>query len=259
METIIENTKQKIIENIEILKDFELWSFNYLVKDVDIIEKSINETKQIFSLLQHSDTKEVVRFKLDKLEEAKIVTNNYRDRLKVSEDDENRLWQLQIKTYDILKECGFKRLGIIDVNVDMTINKDRVGYYVTGYKKIFIQKSTIDDYCDREIIEILLHEYIHAWIDINFSKIDKNANDDDSIIFGCIICRLNRKLKRLGYDYKVRQNGFREALVKWNYTKEMNILSDLRKNIKTLSFDIIEMIDKFNSEYGTVNVLADKI
>lgn len=185
--------KQGFIQAIETMKEFDIWSNKYLFDDVDMINSML---KVSYEKLEEEMNKEEVdkeelefcKFRTEFLIEAKKVTDTYKDHLTPIPEDVDRLEDLQWIALGLLRECGLNKLYKVEVNIDMRENKERLGYYYPVTKKIFIHKHTLDNYSNTKVIEVLMHEYIHAYLNINFGNINDKVSNDESII---IILNIN--------------------------------------------------------------------
>lgn len=256
--------KEGFLTSLETIKDFDIWSNQYLYENFDIVNgmlKVVNEKMKEEVNKEEQDKEEIefCKFTIDKLKEAKKVTDKYKEQLTPIAEDVERLEDLSWIAMDVLYECGLRKLFKVDVKIDMRENKDRLGYYFPPNKKIFIHKHTLDNYSNTEIINILMHEYIHAWININFGDINDRVSNDESIIFSVMVDRVNKKLKRLNKGYYISQNGFNERYYKYYFKYRFKNLTDLRKSIKTIKNEIILTISELMEQYQTILLLEQKV
>lgn len=255
--------KENFVQAVETMTDFDIWSNKYLCEDVDMINAMLKMVNKL--MIEEQDKEEVdkeelefCKFRLNTLIEAKKITDTYKDYLTPIAEDVERLEDLTWIALGLLKECGLNKLYKVEVNIDMRDNKERLGYYFPTNKKIFIHKHTLDNYSNTEIIEVLLHEYIHAYLDIHFGNINDKVSKDESIIFSVMVERVNKKLKRLQKGYKIYQNGINELNYKYFFKDKFKKLTDLRKNIKTIKNDIVTIIFEILDKYETLLLLENK-
>ena len=256
--------KENFVQAVETMTDFDIWSNKYLCEDVDMINAMLKMVNKL--MIEEQDKEEVdkeelefCKFRLNTLIEAKKITDTYKDYLTPIAEDVERLEDLTWIALGLLKECGLNKLYKVEVNIDMRDNKERLGYYFPTNKKIFIHKHTLDNYSNTEIINILMHEYIHAWININFGNINDRVSNDESIIFSVMVDRVNKKLKRLNKGYYISQNGFNERYYRYYFKYRFKNLTDLRKSIKTIKNEIVLTISELMEQYQTILLLEQKV
>lgn len=174
------------------------------------------------------------------------------------ENYEKRLYKIQRLAYMILKKCEFTGIASVDCIIDFTTPEIQgaLAYYSPESKDIFVYLKTMDTLNDQKILEVLLHEYIHAFVDKKLSNIDKDIASDDSVIFSAYIKRLNKKLVQLRYDFLINENGNRAYYSTAFFFREVSDIADLRKKMNT-SLKETEFITKqIVKEYGTIKVLG---
>lgn len=188
------------------------------------------------------------------------LNDEWKHLLKAPKELENKLLDLQYQAYEIMIKCGFDRIAGVDFYIDSAEYYGIAGYYIKNTNDIVIHRYMLEEKTNKEIIEVILHEYVHAFVCKRLSYFDKKAFSDNSIIFSGYITRLNKKLRKLGYCYKVKQNDLREqqSLYNMNLTNIIRKISDCRKSTNTTILDSIDLIEELNEKYGTVELLNDK-
>lgn len=256
--------KQGFIQAVETMKEFDIWSNQYLLEDMDLITSML---KVSYEKLEEEQNKEEINkeelkfcnFRINFLTNAKKVTDTYKEQLTPVAEDMERLEDLQWEALNLLHDCGLKKLAKIPVGIDMRENDERLAYYYPKTKKILIHKYTLDNYSDSELVSILMHEYIHAYLDINFSHINERIHSDESIFFACMIDRVNKKLKRMNTNYRIWQNGYNDLHYRYYFKYKFNGLTDLRKSISTIKKEIISTVNEVIEQYQTILLLEQEI
>lgn len=262
----------KVESNDEILlKDcstFEGWTKYYYCTGENVVLETMIQSKNIVSTMNHIETseayKEVMeRFynrRVDKFREVVEKTLYWEKLTKADEELQDYLWELSIKAHNIFKRCGFPSVANCDVLIDVTSLEETMAYYARVSNNIMVHEEVLRTHTADEIIEVLLHEYLHAFLDKYMSFIDSDIYSDDSIIFSAFASRLNRKLHHIGYgNLRVRQNGRRESRSLYGFRKEVFKLSDCRKSMITVMNEAKEITKEFIENYGSVKVLEKEL
>lgn len=220
----------------------------------ELIEMLLKESYQKRETETDSEEVKYYTFVIKELEEAKEqvnLKNEYIERL-------NNLNEIAI---DILEQCGLCGLHKAKVSIDMEEHKTRNGYYIVDTNMIFVHKHTLDENKDFRIIDVILHEYLHYWIDKNFGSINEETCCDDSIIFSLMAHRINKKLEKINDDNYIFQNKNNELNYEFLFKdlEKARAFTDLRKNIKTVKSEIVNIINDVMEKFGTLLLLSDEM
>lgn len=274
-EELIRFTEKEIEQHkkiVEYCSTFEGWSKQFHCWGVNVISEGVEKSKlgieqtfdAIVSGINVSTTEDYNEIMLDYFKKRRDL---YKPLLKKSLEWEELtlnpdaglveyLEEMYDKAYEIFTQCGFKGIARTEAIIDVSASNDDYGYYSANSKNIMIRENILRLLDEDAIIEIILHEMIHAFVDRFFGDKEVKVFSDDSIIFSAFVARLNRKLKRLGYNLQVGQNESREAESKEKFGKEVARIADCRKGLLTAIDEAKQVISEFMDKYGKIEVLG---